>query len=77
MAEAFTITSAVHQHAAAIAGFLERHPRALLLTGAGLSTASGIPDYRDRDGTRRGKPPIHGPDFRKSEPCRSATGRAA
>jgi hypothetical protein len=28
MAEAFTITSAVHQHAAAIAGFLERHPRA-------------------------------------------------
>jgi NAD-dependent SIR2 family protein deacetylase len=38
-----------------------------VLTGAGLSTASGIPDYRDRDGTRRGKPPIHGPDFRKSE----------
>jgi NAD-dependent SIR2 family protein deacetylase len=67
MAEAFTITSAVHQHAAAIAGVLERHPRALLLTGAGLSTASGIPDYRDRDGTRRGKPPIHGPDFRKSD----------
>jgi NAD-dependent SIR2 family protein deacetylase len=38
-----------------------------VLTGAGLSTASGIPDYRDRDGTRRGKPPIHGPDFRKSD----------
>jgi NAD-dependent SIR2 family protein deacetylase len=63
MAEAFTI----HDHAARLADFLERHPRALVLTGAGLSTASGIPDYRDREGTRRGKPPIHGPDFRKSE----------
>ena len=63
MAEAFTI----QDHAARIAAFLDRHPRALVLTGAGLSTASGIPDYRDRDGTRRGKPPIHGPDFRKSD----------
>ena len=63
MAEAFT----VHDHAARIAAFLDRHPRTLVLSGAGLSTASGIPDYRDRDGTRRGKPPIHGPDFRKSE----------
>ena len=63
MAEAFT----AHDHAARIAAFLDRHPRTLVLTGAGLSTASGIPDYRDRDGTRRGKPPIHGPDFRKSE----------
>lgn len=63
MAEAFTI----HDHAARIAAFLDRHPRALVLTGAGLSTASGIPDYRDRDGIRRGKPPIHGPDFRNSE----------
>ena len=63
MAEALSL----HDHAATIAEFLDRHPRALVLTGAGLSTASGIPDYRDRDGTRRGKPPIHGPDFRKSE----------
>ncbi|QJE03526.1 NAD-dependent protein deacetylase [Massilia forsythiae] len=63
MAEAFT----AHDHAAAIAAFLDRHPRTLVLTGAGLSTASGIPDYRDRDGTRRGRPPIQGPDFRKSE----------
>ena len=63
MAEAFT----THDHAARIAEFLDRYPHALVLTGAGLSTASGIPDYRDRDGTRRGKPPIHGPDFRKSE----------
>jgi NAD-dependent SIR2 family protein deacetylase len=52
--------------AEALAQFLQRHPRTLVLTGAGLSTASGIPDYRDRDGTRRGRLPIQGPEFRRS-----------
>ncbi|MEW6759989.1 MAG: NAD-dependent protein deacetylase [Pseudomonadota bacterium] len=56
----------VHDQADALAAFLERHPRTLVLTGAGLSTASGIPDYRDRDGTRRGRMPIQGPEFRRS-----------
>ncbi|MDT1853302.1 NAD-dependent deacetylase, partial [Acinetobacter baumannii] len=61
MAEGFNI-----QHGAdALASFLERHPRALVLTGAGLSTASGIPDYRDRDGVRRCRSPIQGPEFRR------------
>ena len=50
--------------------FLSRHRRVLVLTGAGLSTASGIPDYRDKDGVRRGRTPIQGPDFRKSEAVR-------
>ncbi|MFC3106956.1 NAD-dependent protein deacetylase [Undibacterium arcticum] len=45
-------------------GFLQRYPNVLVLTGAGMSTASGIPDYRDRDGVRRGKAPVQGPDFR-------------
>ena len=40
--------------------------RVLLLCGAGLGTGSGIPDYRDRDGVRRGNAPIQGPDFRAS-----------
>jgi len=56
----------VQDQAGALAEFLERYPRALVLTGAGLSTASGIPDYRDRDGTRRGRQPIQGPEFRRS-----------
>ena len=56
----------VHNHAETLAAFLQQHPRALVLTGAGLSTASGIPDYRDRDGVRRGRVPIQGPDFRRS-----------
>lgn len=50
--------------------FLHDNQRVLVLTGAGLSTASGIPDYRDKDGVRRGRNPIQGPDFRKSEAVR-------
>lgn len=53
-----------------LAEFLLRQPGTLLLTGAGISTASGIPDYRDRDGVRRGQPPVQGPEFRRSDPVR-------
>lgn len=55
---------------ATLAGFLQRYPKVLVLTGAGISTASGIPDYRDRDGVRRGKAPVQGPDFRRHESVR-------
>lgn len=55
---------------AELAGFLTRHRQVLALTGAGISTASGIPDYRGRDGVRRGKAPVQGPEFRKSEAVR-------
>ena len=54
----------------ALADFVERHPRLLVLTGAGMSTASGIPDYRDKDGVRRGTAPIHGPDFLRHDAVR-------
>jgi NAD-dependent SIR2 family protein deacetylase len=53
-----------------LAAFLASHSRTLVLTGAGLSTASGIPDYRDKDGVRRGAQPVQGPDFRKHEAVR-------
>ncbi len=53
-----------------LAQFVERHPRLLVLTGAGMSTASGIPDYRDRHGARRGNTPIQGPEFRKHDAVR-------
>jgi NAD-dependent SIR2 family protein deacetylase len=53
-----------------LADFLARHPDVLVLTGAGISTASGIPDYRDRDGVRRGRLPIQGPEFRRDEAVR-------
>jgi len=33
-----------------LAAFVQAHPRLVVLTGAGCSTESGIPDYRDEDG---------------------------
>ena len=46
--------------AAALAALLHAHPGTLVLTGAGISTDSGIPDYRGPDGTRRVTPMQHG-----------------
>lgn len=44
-----------------LARFLERHAPVLVLTGAGISTASGIPDYRDHDGAWKRRQPVqHG-----------------
>lgn len=38
--------------------WLARHRRIFVLTGAGISTASGIPDYRDADGAWKRPPPV-------------------
>jgi NAD-dependent SIR2 family protein deacetylase len=38
--------------------FIERHPRLFVLTGAGCSTQSGIPDYRDAEGSWKRKQPV-------------------
>jgi NAD-dependent SIR2 family protein deacetylase len=38
--------------------FVERHARLFVLTGAGCSTESGIPDYRDADGGWKRSAPV-------------------
>ena len=52
---------------AALARLLAAHPGTLVLTGAGMSTDSGIPDYRGPDGTRRVTPMQHGEFVATSE----------
>jgi NAD-dependent SIR2 family protein deacetylase len=54
----------------ALREFVERHPKLFVLTGAGCSTASGIPDYRDADGAWKRGPPIMFQDFVAHEHAR-------
>jgi NAD-dependent SIR2 family protein deacetylase len=42
----------------ALADFIDRYPRLFVLTGAGCSTDSGIPDYRDADGGWKRAQPV-------------------
>lgn len=43
--------------------FLQAHSHCLVITGAGLSTGSGIPDYRDHQGQWKRPPPVKHQDF--------------
>lgn len=47
----------------ALADFLHQHPRLFVLTGAGISTGSGIPGYRDRDGQWTRADPVQYRDY--------------
>jgi NAD-dependent SIR2 family protein deacetylase len=49
--------------------FLADHPRLVVITGAGISASSGIPTYRDREGTWRHSKPITHQEF-VSDPAR-------
>ena len=48
-------------------GWIARHRRVFALTGAGCSTASGIPDYRDDQGEWKRRPPVMIQAFRAEE----------
>lgn len=50
--------------------FVDAHPRLVVLTGAGCSTESGIPDYRDALGAWKRTPPVQYQDFMASEQAR-------
>ena len=43
--------------------FMENYPRIFVLTGAGVSTGSGIPDYRDSAGEWKHRKPVDYRDF--------------
>jgi NAD-dependent SIR2 family protein deacetylase len=43
---------------ASLRDFVDRHRRLFILTGAGCSTGSGIPDYRDADGKWKRVQPV-------------------
>ena len=53
-----TLEGSSFADAARLAEFIARHPRLFVLTGAGCSTGSGIPDYRDMDGGWKRRPPV-------------------
>lgn len=50
--------------------FFRNHPRVLILTGAGCSTGSGIPAYRDGSGQWNRRQPIFFQDFMTSAQVR-------
>ena len=47
--------------------WVARHQRVFALTGAGCSTGSGIPDYRDEDGEWKRRPPVMIQAFRTED----------
>lgn len=53
-----------------LARFLDQHKPVTALTGAGLSTGSGIPDYRDQQGAWKRPQPVQHQEFMTSAATR-------
>ncbi|MEO0614852.1 MAG: NAD-dependent protein deacetylase [Pseudomonadota bacterium] len=60
----------MNEHIEALAGLLDDGGRVAVLTGAGCSTDSGIPDYRDDDGEWKHARPVMYADFMEQSAVR-------
>ena len=60
----------MHRNLETLLEFARCHPRLFVLTGAGVSTESGIPDYRDANGDWKRTPPVTWQAFMGSEATR-------
>ncbi|MGO1625939.1 MAG: NAD-dependent protein deacetylase [Halomonadaceae bacterium] len=70
MTQAVNTADATARAGAARAAFIQREKRLWVITGAGVSTDSGIPDYRDANGQWKRSAPVQHNDFMTSEAVR-------
>jgi len=70
LTQAVEMTNSIVTAGEELAAFIKRHPKLWVITGAGVSTDSGIPDYRDADGQWKRPPPVQHGDFMASTAVR-------